>query len=157
MPDLLSDAQFKGGDSRRYQIELVEGLRMTDPIADMLTRVRNAAMRKHKAVLLPHSNLKEEITRILKEEDFIRDYKLLDSDGKKELKLFLKYVSRGESVIMGIKRVSKPGRRIYVKWDAVPLVKRGLGISILSTSKGVMTDKASHAMKVGGELLCSIW
>jgi len=130
---------------------------MTDPIADMLTRIRNAVMRKHKGILLPHSNLKEEMARILKEEDFIRDYQLSETDGKKELKLFLKYVAKGESVIIGLERVSKPGRRVYVKWDAVPKVKGGIGISILSTSKGLMTNKASHQSKVGGELLCSVW
>ena len=130
---------------------------MTDPIADMLTRVRNAVMRKHKGIILPHSNLKQEMARILKEEDFIRDYKTVETDGKKELKVFLKYVVKGESVIVGLKRVSKPGRRVYVKWDAVPKVKGGIGISILSTSKGLMTNKASHQLKVGGELLCSVW
>ena len=130
---------------------------MTDPIADMLTRVRNAVMRKHKGIILPHSNLKQEMARILKEEDFIRDYKTVETDGKKELKLFLKYVVRGESVIVGLKRVSKPGRRVYVKWDAVPRVKGGIGISILSTSKGLMTNKASYQSKIGGELLCSVW
>jgi len=130
---------------------------MTDPIADMLTRVRNAVMRKHKGIILPHSNLKQEMARILKEEEFIRDYKTVETDGKKELKLFLKYVVRGESVIVGLKRVSKPGRRVYVKWDAVPKVRGGIGISILSTSKGLMTNKASHQSKIGGELLCSVW
>jgi small subunit ribosomal protein S8 len=130
---------------------------MTDPIADMLTRVRNAVMRKHKGIILPHSNLKQEMARILKEEEFIRDYKTVETDGKKELKLFLKYVVRGESVIVGLKRVSKPGRRVYVKWDAVPKVKGGIGISILSTSQGLMTNKASYQSKIGGELLCSVW
>ncbi|MBI3358650.1 MAG: 30S ribosomal protein S8 [Nitrospirae bacterium] len=130
---------------------------MTDPIADMLTRVRNAVMRKHKGIILPHSNLKQEMARILKEEDFIRDYKVVETDGKKALKLFLKYVVKGESVIVGLKRVSKPGRRVYVKWDAVPKVKGGIGISILSTSRGLMTHKGSYLSKVGGELLCSVW
>ncbi|MEK7703308.1 MAG: 30S ribosomal protein S8 [Nitrospirota bacterium] len=130
---------------------------MTDPIADMLTRVRNAVMRKHKGVFVPHSNLKQEVARILKEEDFIQDYKVIETDGKKELKIFLKYVTRGESVIVGLERLSKPGRRVYVKWDEVPKVKGGIGISILSTSKGLMTQKQSGQSKVGGELLCSIW
>ncbi len=130
---------------------------MTDPIADMLTRVRNAVMRKHKGIILPHSNLKQEMARILKEEDFIRDYKTVETDGKRELKVFLKYVVKGESVIVGLERISKPGRRVYVKWDAVPKVKGGIGISILSTSKGLMTNKASHQAKLGGELLCSVW
>ncbi|MEK7747636.1 MAG: 30S ribosomal protein S8 [Nitrospirota bacterium] len=130
---------------------------MTDPIADMLTRVRNAVMRKHKGLILPHSNLKQEVARILKEEDFIRDYKVTETDGKKDLTVFLKYVARGESVIVGLSRISKPGRRVYVKWDDVPKVKGGIGISILSTSKGLMTQKSSKQSKVGGELLCSIW
>ncbi len=130
---------------------------MTDPIADMMTRIRNAALRKHKGVALPHSNIKQEIARILKEEHFIREYKVFENDGKKELRLFLKYVGRGESVIAGLKRISKPGLRVYVKWDEVPKLRGGLGLSILSTPKGLMTDKASRASKVGGELLCSVW
>jgi len=131
---------------------------MTDPIADMLTQMRNALMRKHRGVVLPHSNLKGEIARILKEEDLIRDYKVVEEAGnKKALKIWLKYVDKEEPVISGLKRISKPGRRVYIGWDSVPLVKAGLGVSILSTSKGVMTDKASRAMKIGGELLCSVW
>jgi small subunit ribosomal protein S8 len=130
---------------------------MTDPIADMLTRVRNAVARKHVGIILPHSNLKQEVARILKEEDFIRDYKVIETDGKKDLKISLKYVSKGESVVVGLQRISKPGRRVYVKWDEVPKVKGGIGISILSTSKGLMTQKTSYQSKVGGELLCSVW
>jgi small subunit ribosomal protein S8 len=130
---------------------------MTDPISDMLTRVRNATFRKHNGIVLPHSNMKQEIARILKQEDFIRDYKVVETDGRKELKLFLKYVGQGSSVIVGLKRLSKPGRRVYVKWDEVPRVREGLGVSILSTSKGVMTQRQSYSQKVGGELLCSIW
>ncbi len=130
---------------------------MTDPISDMLTRMRNATARKHNGIALPHSSMKQEIARILKEEDFIRDYKVVETDGKKELKLFLKYVGQGESVLMGLKRISKPGRRVYVKWDEVPKVRGGLGISILSTSRGVMTQKMSYSIKVGGEFLCSVW
>ena len=131
---------------------------MTDPIADMLTQVRNAMMRKHKGIVLPHSKLKGEIARILKEEGLIRDYKVEDETAqKKALKVWLKYVNKEESVISGLSRISKPGRRVYVKWDAVPRIKGGIGISILSTSKGLMTHKASFDMKVGGELLCSVW
>ena len=131
---------------------------MTDPIADMLTRIRNAVMRKHKGVIVPHSNIKTEIARILKEEDFIRTYEVVDvTEQKKDIKLLFKYVKKEESVITGLKRISKPGCRVYVEWDAVPMVKGGLGISILSTSKGLMTHKASREMKVGGELLCSVW
>ena len=97
------------------------------------------------------------MARILKEEDFIRDYKVTETEGKKDITIFLKYVARGESVIVGLERVSKPGRRVYVKWDDVPKVKGGIGISILSTSKGLMTQKSSKHSKIGGELLFSVW
>lgn len=164
MPYLFPNVKFKGRYSRRDEVKLVvswpekkENL-MTDPIADMLTQIRNALMRKHRGILLPHSNLKGELARILKEENLIRDYTVVEeTDKKKALKIWLKYVGKEEPVINGLKRISKPGRRVYVGWDLVPLVKGGLGVSILSTSKGLMTNKSSRAMKVGGELLCSIW
>jgi len=130
---------------------------MTDPIADLLARIRNAKQRKHKDVYLPFSKIKAEISRILKEEGFVWDYQTSGSTGLDEIKINLKYGSKDESVITDLKRISKPGRRVYVGSDEVPYVKRGLGIAILSTSKGLMTDKNSRKEKVGGEVLCYVW
>ena len=130
---------------------------MTDPVADMLTRIRNAKQRKHEVVPVPLSKLKLEIARILKEEGFIRNYKVVGEAGKGELRIFLKYVDNEEPVITDLKRVSKPGRRVYVGKESIPSVKGGLGIAILSTSKGLMTDRKSRDVKVGGEVLCYVW
>ncbi len=130
---------------------------MTDPIADLLARIRNAKQRKHKDVYAPFSKIKQEIARILKEEGFIRDFKTNGSTGLDEIKILLKYGKKEESIITDLKRVSKPGRRVYVGWDAIPYVKRGLGIAILSTSKGLMSDKKSREARLGGELLCFVW
>ncbi len=130
---------------------------MTDPIADMLTRIRNAVLRRHAFVLVPVSKIKLEIARILREEGFIRHYKVVTAEKKSALKIALKYVDGEESVIAGLKRISTPGRRIYVKNDAIPAVCGGLGVAILSTSKGIMTGKQSRKIKVGGELLCHVW
>ncbi|HIE64841.1 MAG: 30S ribosomal protein S8 [Nitrospira sp.] len=131
---------------------------MTDPIADMLTRIRNAKQRKHEIVYIPLSKQKVEIARILKEEGFIRAYKVMAGDpGKGEIRVLLKYSGKQESVITDLKRVSTPGRRVYVGQAAIPYVKRGLGIAILSTSKGMMTDRASRRVRLGGEILCYVW
>ncbi len=130
---------------------------MTDPVADMLTRIRNAKQRKHEVVPVPLSKLKLEIARILKEEGFIRNYKVVGEAGKGELRIFLKYVDNEEPVITDLKRVSKPGRRVYVGKESIPSVKGGLGIAILSTSKGLMTDQKSRDVKMGGEVLCYVW
>lgn len=130
---------------------------MTDPIADMLTRIRNAKMRKHETVDAPFSKFKLEIARILKEEGFIRSYRVVGESGKSALRVYLKYVDEEESVITDLKRVSTPGRRVYVGRDAIPSVKGGLGIAIISTSKGLMTDQKSRDLKVGGEVLCYVW
>jgi len=130
---------------------------MTDPIADMLTRIRNAKMRKHEVVYIPLSKLKVEIARILKEEGFIRTYKVIGDPGTGEIRILLKYSGKQESVITDLKRVSTPGRRVYVGQTAIPYVKRGLGVAILSTSKGVMTDRTSRRVKLGGEILCYVW
>lgn len=130
---------------------------MTDPIADLLARIRNAKQRKYKDVYAPFSKIKREIVRILKEEGFISGFKTSGETGLDEIKVILKYGSQEEAVITDLKRVSKPGRRVYVKADAIPYVKRGLGIAILSTSKGLMTDKKSRAEKLGGEVLCYVW
>jgi len=130
---------------------------MTDPIADMLTRIRNATMRRHESVLVPASKLKGEIAKLLREEGFIRQYKLVTEGLRPALKLDLKYLNEEDSVITGLSRVSSPGRRVYVGADRVPRVKGGYGIAILSTNRGVMTDKQSRRAKVGGEVLCYVW
>ena len=128
---------------------------MTDPIADMLTRIRNANAMKYETVSMPSSKIKVEIAKILKEEGYVADYSV-SSDDKKVLSLQLKY-NGSERVISGIKRISKPGLRVYVKSDEVPKVLNGLGIAIISTSKGIMTDKEARKQNIGGEVLAFIW
>ena len=130
---------------------------MTDPIADMLTRIRNSLMVSYDTVEIPISKLKINIAKVLRSEGFIRNYKIISDQQNRNIKIFLKYDSDGESVIGGLKRVSKPGCRIYTKGDRIPKVLNGLGVSILSTSKGVMTDRQASKMGIGGEILCSIW
>ncbi len=130
---------------------------MSDPLADMLTRIRNAVMVKFKSVEIPKSNTKVEIARVLKEEGFINDYHVSDKGVQGVLTIDLKYGPDGESVITGIKRVSKPGLRQYAKSDAIPNVLNGLGIAIISTSKGIITNKAAAARNTGGEILCEVW
>ena len=130
---------------------------VTDPIADMLTRVRNANQMRDKEVEVPASKMKEEIARILKEEGFIVDYKIKKNDVQNIIVLSLKYTEKKERVITGLKRISKPGLRVYVKADEVPKVLNGLGIAILSTSKGIMTDKNARKENLGGEVLAYIW
>jgi len=138
---------------------------MTDPIADMLTRIRNAVTAKHTRVDIPASRLKAEIARILQDEGYIQGFKLLDDQPNaprgqapvRTLRLFLKYGPHGEKLITGIERISRPGRRVYFGRDDVPPVLAGLGTSILTTSRGVMTGRAAVRAGVGGEVLCNIW
>ena len=132
---------------------------MTDPIADMLTRIRNAVTAKHTRVDMPASRIKADIARILADEGYIQSYKLLDEPGsvQKTLRLSLKYGPRGERLITGIERISRPGRRVYFGREDVPDVLAGLGTSILTTSRGVMTGRAAVKAGVGGEVLCNIW
>ena len=134
---------------------------MTDPIADMLTRIRNAVTAKHTRVDMPASRIKVDIARILQDEGYIQGFKLLeDADGKplsKMLRLFLKYGPHGEKLITGVERISRPGRRVYFGRDDVPDVLAGLGTSILTTSRGVMTGKEAVKAGVGGEVLCNVW
>ena len=135
---------------------------MTDPIADMLTRIRNAVTAKHTRVDMPASRIKADIARILQDEGYIQGFKVLDeSDGKsgasQSLRLFLKYGPHGEKIITGVERISRPGRRVYFGRDEVPEVLAGLGTSILTTSRGVMTGRAAVKAGVGGEVLCNIW
>ena len=130
---------------------------MTDPIADMLTRIRNANHEKHKSVDIPASNIKKEIAKILLDEGYIKGYDLVEDNKQGIIKIDLKYAQSGDRVISGIKRISKPGLRVYVKCDDVPKVLGGLGIAIISTSKGIVTDKIAREKGVGGEVICYIW
>ena len=130
---------------------------VTDTIADMLTRIRNANSMGYEEVTVPASKLKVELARILKEEGFIKDYKVENSGVEKNILLTLKYGNKKEKVITGLKRISKPGLRVYVKSDEVPKVLNGLGIAIMSTSKGIMTDKEARKQNLGGEVLAYVW
>lgn len=130
---------------------------MTDPIADMLTRIRNGNNAKHDSVDIPASNIKKELAQILLDEGFIKGYDVIDDGKQGIIRVDLKYGNHNEKVISGIKRISKPGLRVYVKSDEVPRVLGGLGMAILSTSKGVMTDKSARKEGIGGEVLCYIW
>ena len=130
---------------------------MTDPIADMLTRIRNANQNRAKDVSMPSSKMKETIASILKEEGFITDYSIEKNDVQNILTLTLKYGTNKERVITGLKRISKPGLRVYASVDKIPSVRNGLGIAIISTPKGVMTDKMARRNNVGGEVIAYIW
>ena len=130
---------------------------MSDPIADMLTRIRNAANAKFNSVDIPGSNLKTELAKTLLEEGFIRNYKFIPDNKQGILRIFLKYGEGQENTIKGIHRVSKPSRRVYVKAKDIKPVLNGLGISILSTSKGIMTDKIARKENLGGEIICNVW
>src|SRR5699024_8373673 len=145
---LLRSKMSKGG--KRTMV-------MTDPIADFLTRIRNANMAKHESLEVPASKIKRDIAEILKNEGFVRDVEYIDDDKQGIIRVFLKYGKGNEKVISGIRRISKPGLRSYVKADAVPKVLNGLGIAILSTSEGVITDKEARAKKIGGEVIAYIW
>jgi small subunit ribosomal protein S8 len=130
---------------------------MTDPIADMLVRIKNAIMAKHKEVRIPHSKMKEKIAKILKEEGFINDYEIVGEIPKKEIVIKFKVLPGGKNAITDLKRISKPGRRIYASKDEIPWVMNGLGIAIISTSKGLMTDREARKNKIGGEVICYVW
>ena len=136
---------------------------MNDPISDMLARIRNAVSSKHARVDLPASKLKAEIARILQDEGYIQGFRLIEEPGEKGrqprqlIRLFLKYGPHGEKVISGLERISRPGRRVYLGREEVPAVLGGLGTSILTTSRGVMTGRAARKAGVGGEVLCNVW
>ncbi len=130
---------------------------MTDPIADLLTRIRNGFMAEKRWVDIPSSGMKKRITYVLKEEHYITDFIFVTSENKEFIRIFLKYDLHGKPVISGIKRESKPGCRIYVNVKDIPRVLDGLGIAILSTSKGVISDKIARKLNIGGEYLCSVW
>jgi small subunit ribosomal protein S8 len=131
---------------------------MVDPIADMLTRIRNAIMARHESVDIPYSNMKLAISKILKEEGYVRNYKtFIDEARKKFLKIYVNYDENNKSVITGLRRVSKPGRRVYVKVDSIGKLKTRLSLVIVSTSKGLMTDRNAVKNKIGGEPLLMVW
>jgi len=132
-------------------------MQITDPIADMLTRIRNANAAKHETVDVPASNLKKSIAQILKDEGYIKDFTVENNSTQGVIHITLKYLGNKEKVITGLRRVSKPGLRVYAGADELPQVLRGLGIAIISTSKGVMTDKKARANHVGGEVLAFVW
>ena len=130
---------------------------ITDPIADMLTRVRNANMVRHEKLEFPASNIKKEIAEILKSEGFVKNVEFVEDDKQGVIRLFLKYGQNNERVITGLKRISKPGLRVYAKADEIPRVLNGLGIALVSTSEGVVTDKVARQRGIGGEVLAYIW
>lgn len=130
---------------------------VTDPLSDMLTRIRNANMAKHSKVDVPASKIKVSVAKILKDEGYIKNYKFIKDRKHGILRIYLKYDEFSEGVIAGLKRMSKPGRRLYVNKKGIPFVLNGMGIAILSTSKGVLPDRKARELNVGGELLCSIW
>jgi small subunit ribosomal protein S8 len=133
---------------------------MSDPIADMLTRIRNAMQRQHESVAMPHSGLKEAVAEVLKSEGYIENYEILPREPQNVLRVQLKYVGDRRTrrpVITGLERVSRPGRRVYVGKKTAPWVLSGIGVAILTTSKGVMTDQRARRLGVGGEVLCKVW
>lgn len=130
---------------------------MTDPIADLLTRIRNATREGHEKMEVPASRLKANIVRVLKEEGYVRNFRLQREEGHPVIKIYLKYTEKGDSVIQGIRRVSRPGLRRYSNYESLPRPMSGSGVAIVSTSKGVMTGQRARAQKVGGELLCEVW
>ena len=130
---------------------------VTDPIADLLVRIQNAARRGHESLLVPASRLKAEVLRILKAEGFIADYERTEADGHPALRVRLRYVGEGQSMITGMRRISKPGGRVYVGRRDMPQVRGGMGVAVLSTSKGVMTDQESKRASLGGEVLFHVW
>ncbi len=130
---------------------------MTDPVADLLTRIRNAGSARHAETLCPSSKLKLAIARVLKEGGFIGDVRVEARNGHPIMVLAIRYDDAGKALIGGIRRVSKPGRRVYVGKDDVPQVRRGLGVAVISTSKGILSDQAAREASVGGELLCEVW
>ena len=130
---------------------------MTDPIADMLTRIRNATMVRHDRTDVPASNMKLEIAKILKQEGYIRTFKVIEEGPQGTIRIYLKYADDGEPVIHGLRRISKPGRRVYRGVGDLPKVRNGLGVAVISTNRGVVTDEQARGLQVGGEVLCEIW
>ena len=136
---------------------IIRNMNMTDPIADMLTRIRNGSMARHQSVLIPTSKIKMNLARILKEEGYIRDYDVPMDMGGRMFRVWLKYGADKRPVLTGLKRVSKPGLRVYSKRSDIPLVLGGLGVSVLSTPQGLMTGRDAFRKNLGGEILCYVW
>lgn len=130
---------------------------VTDPVADLLTRIRNAHMAKHDKLDMPSSKLRQAIVRILKEEGYIKNFKVVDGKGKPTIRVYLKYEANGKPMINGLERVSRPGRRVYCGKDDIPRVLNGLGISILTTNRGILATPKAQKLGVGGEVLCNVW
>jgi small subunit ribosomal protein S8 len=130
---------------------------MTDPVADLLTRIRNAHLAKHDRLDVPASKLKAEICRVMKESGFVEDFRVIDNPPQNTLRVYLRYSDEGQPAIQHVHRVSKPGRRVYRKAEAMKPVRNGLGVGIVSTSQGVLTDAEARQRQVGGEVLCEIW
>ena len=130
---------------------------INDPIADMLTRIRNAQVARHDTVTMPASNMKKSIAKLMQNEGFIKSYEVIDDGLQGEIKITLKYLDKKQPVIVGLKRISKPGLRVYASCEDLPKVLGGLGVAIISTSKGVMTDRMAREENLGGEVLCYIW
>ena len=130
---------------------------MTDPLADMLTRIRNACKARHEKAEMPSSNQKVGIAKILKDEGYLKNFRVIDDGKQGVLRIYLKYDEKNKPIIQGIKRLSRPGIRRYVRTDGIPPVYDGLGVAILSTSKGIMTDREARKENLGGELICSVW
>jgi small subunit ribosomal protein S8 len=133
---------------------------MSDPIADMLTRIRNASMRQSESISMPHSGMKERLAKVLMEEGYIKDYQIIPDSPQPVLRLRLKYLGdrrHRQSVITGLVRVSKPGRRVYVRKDEIPWVLSGMGVAIMTTSKGLVTGQQARRLGVGGEVICEVW
>lgn len=132
-------------------------MHITDPVADMLTRIRNAQVARHDTVTMPASNMKKSIAKLMQNEGFIKSYEVIDDGLQGEIKITLKYLDKKQPVIVGLKRISKPGLRVYASCEDLPKVLGGLGVAIISTSKGVMTDRMARKENLGGEVLCYIW
>ena len=130
---------------------------INDPIADMLTRIRNAQVARHDTVTMPASNMKKSIAKLMQNEGFIKSYEVIDDGLQGEIRITLKYLDKKQPVIVGLKRISKPGLRVYASCEELPKVLGGLGVAIISTSKGVMTDRMARKENLGGEVLCYIW
>ena len=158
---MSENVSVTGGIARRDKVKLVDKelvMGISDPIADMLTRIRNANSRHFKQVDVLYSRMNQEICRILKKEGFILGYEVKREKGQYDiLRVYLKYPDNKNTVIRGLRRISKPGRRIYVKCDNIPKVLNGYGVAVLSTSKGIMTDREAVKQRLGGELLLSVW
>lgn len=130
---------------------------MTDPVADMLTRIRNAARAQHRSVDMPSSKMKLDIVKILKDERFVSNFRVIEDQKQGILRVYLRYLGKGQNAITGIQRVSTPGLRVYVSKDAIPRVAGGFGVAVISTSQGMVTDKQARRLGVGGEVVCRVW